>query len=38
VSDSVAIDAGLRVGRASGEPLLEGRLGLTMSLDLLGKT
>jgi len=37
-SDSMAIDAGVRFGRASGQPLLEGRLGLTLSLDVLKKT
>jgi hypothetical protein len=37
-SGSLALDAGLRAGRAAGQPLLEGRLGLTVSLDLLAKT
>jgi hypothetical protein len=37
-SGSLAIDVGLRAGRAAGQPLLEGRLGLTISLDLLAKT
>jgi hypothetical protein len=37
-SESLAIDAGLRAGRAAGQPLLEGRLGLTISLDLLAGT
>ena len=37
-SDSLAIDAGVRYGRASGRSLLEGRLGLTVSLALLAKT
>jgi len=35
-SDSLAFDTALRLGRASGQPLLEARLGLTFSLDLLG--
>jgi len=37
-SDSLACDSALRVGRASGQSLLEARLGLTFSLDLLGRT
>jgi hypothetical protein len=37
-SDSLAFDAALRVGRASGQSLLEARIGLTFSLDLLGRT
>jgi len=37
-SGSQAFDAALRVGRASGQALLEARPGLTFSLDLLGRT
>jgi hypothetical protein len=35
-SDSLSFDAGLRIGRAAGQPLSEGRLGLTFAIDVLG--
>jgi hypothetical protein len=36
-SDSLAFDAGVRAGRSAGHPLIEGRLGLTFAVDVLGK-
>jgi hypothetical protein len=35
-SDSLAFDAGVRAGSAAGHPLIEGRLGLTFAVDVLG--
>jgi hypothetical protein len=35
-SDSLSFDAAVRVGRAAGQPLLEGRLGLTFAIEVLG--
>jgi hypothetical protein len=34
-SDALAFDAGIRVARAAGEGLVEGRLGLTFAVDVL---
>jgi hypothetical protein len=36
-SDSLAFDAGVRAGRAAGQTLVEGRLGLTFAIDVLGR-
>jgi len=36
-SESLAFDAGLRAGRAAGQTLFEGRLGLTFAVDVLAR-
>ncbi len=36
-SDSLSFDAGVRAGSAAGYPLIEGRLGLTFAVDVLGR-
>jgi hypothetical protein len=36
-SASLAFDAGFRAGGAAGQPLIEGRLGLTFAVDVLGR-
>src|SRR5207237_7930111 len=36
-SDALAFDAGVRAGRAAGQTLIEGRLGLTFAVDVLSR-
>jgi hypothetical protein len=36
-SETLAFDAGVRAGRVAGQPLVEGRLGLTFAIDLLAR-